>query len=54
MSGSDDIAAEYEIDDVLKDDTGEDIKGDADRIICTVTFQSSSTDEWHRSLIIPG
>jgi hypothetical protein len=52
MSGSDDVVAEYEIDDVLKDDTGEDLKGDADNIICTVTFQSSST-EWHRSLIIP-
>lgn len=52
MSGSDDIAAEYEIDNVLKDDTGEDIKGDADNIICTVTFQSTPT-EWHRSLIIP-
>jgi len=53
MSGSEDISAEYEIDDVLKGDTGEDIKGDTD-LICTVTFQSSSTEEWHRSLIIPG
>ena len=52
MPGSDDDVAEYEIDDVLKENTGEDIKGDADNIICTVTFQSSPT-EWRRSLIIP-
>ena len=52
MSGTDDDVAEYEIDDVLKGDTGENNKGDADNIICTVTFQRSST-EWHRSLDIP-
>ena len=52
MSRSDNAVPECAIDDVLKGDTGDDLKGDSDTIICTVTFQSSST-EWHRSLIIP-
>lgn len=60
MSGSEDVVSSYgvnavpehEIDDVLKSDTGNDLKEDADSIICTVTVQSSST--WsHRSVTIP-
>lgn len=54
MSGSDDVVHECEIDNDLKEDgPGEDRKGNADTIICTVTVQSSS-DWWSRSLTIPG
>jgi|APLak6261703504_1056268.scaffolds.fasta_scaffold02023_1 hypothetical protein len=52
MSVSNDFVSEYEVDDVSKDDTGDDQKDDADTIICTVTVQSSST-WWNRSLTIP-
>lgn len=53
MSGSDDVVHECEVDNELKeDDFGEDRKGSADTIICTVTVKSSST-WWNRSLTIP-
>jgi hypothetical protein len=53
MSGSNDVIHECEFDNVLKeDDRGDDLKGDADTIICTVTVQSAPT-WWNRSLTIP-
>lgn len=52
MPGSDDVVPEYEVDNVLKGDAGDELNGDADSIICTVIVQSSST-RWHRSVIIP-
>lgn len=54
MPSSDDIVHECEVDNDLKEnELGEDRKGSADPIICTVTVQSSST-WWNRSLTIPG
>lgn len=54
MSGSDNLVRDSEMDNPLQEDAREDDpEGNADSIICTVTVQSSSNN-WSRSLTIPG